>query len=271
MTTLIQTSALQTFSKNLIRLDRFLQLAKSLELNDAEVFRIRKEFFWQTTEDELIKIRDEAVTSKPALETNKPELLKEVTKLQKEREEGFIAEQMSLYHRLRNELTIIQLVSIADGYRNEATTLLFRKKTSSLVRHKTEIVKVLSDTPVPLDWNELYEDIIRVAVNQMTRTAKYRSWIDRIKNDFSLTPSVNGDDIDNIEEIIATRNVLAHNAGIVNRDYEERAAPHYRRTGQTAPVAGSLRHIDQVYCTSAAQCFERVIHAIDAEVYRVTI
>lgn len=265
------TSALQTFSQNLLRLDRFLQLAKSLELNDSEVFKIRKEFFWQTTEDELVKIRDEAVLRRPDLETSQAELLKEITKLQKEREEGFIAEQMGLYHRLRDELTVIELVAIADGYRNEATALLFRKKTSALVRHKAEIVKSLSDTPIPLDWNELYEDIIRVAVNAMTRTAKYRSWIDKIKNDFSLTPTINAADIDDIEEIIATRNVLAHNTGIVNRDYEERAAPHYRRTGQTAPIAGSLRHIDQVYCTSAAQCFERVIHAIDAEVYRVTI
>ncbi len=266
-----QTSALETFSQNLVRLGRFLQLAKSLELNDAEVFKIRKEFFWQTTEDELVKIRDEAITTRPDLETNQPELLKEITRLQKEREEGFIAEQMGVYHRLRDELTVIQLVAIADGYRNEATAMLFRKKTSALIKHKAEIVKALSDTPVPLDWNELYEEIIRVAVNTMTRTAKYRSWIDRIKNDFSLTLVVNPADIDKMEEIIATRNVLAHNAGIVNRDYEDRAAPHYQRTGQIAPIAGSLRHIDHVYCTSSIQCFERVIHAIDREVHRVTI
>lgn len=271
MTTTTQTAALQAFSHNLSRLTRFMQLAKSLDLSDTEVLKIRQEFYWQLTGDELLKIRDEAVTQQPNLEAKPAELLLEVSKLQRQREEGFIVEQLGQYHRLRDELALIQLVAFADAYRNEATALLFRKKTSVLIKHKADIIKALSDLTTPLDWDELYDEIIRVAVNNMTRNIKYRGWVEKIKNDFSLTPSISGSDMDLFEEIIATRNVLAHNSGIVNKDYQDRSLPHFTRIKLPMPPISSLRQIDQLYCTSAIQCVERVLHGIDSEIYRTII
>ncbi|MCA0457127.1 MAG: hypothetical protein LCI00_24360 [Chloroflexi bacterium] len=253
------------------RLNRFLQLARTLDLSDAETLQLKQEFYWQVTSDGVNKFRDVAIAKQPTLEFDPLELFKEITKLQKESEEDYVVEQLGLYHRLRAELTIIQLIAMVDGYRTDATTLLFQKKTASLIKHKSDIVKLLSDVSSPLNWNDLYEDIIRVAVSNMTRNIKYRGWIEKIKNEFSLTPTLVPLDVDQFEEIIATRNLLAHNGCIVSQDYIDRSDAYYRHTGQVMLPIGSQRLVDQNYCTNAIQCISRVLQAIDLEVYRVTI
>lgn len=269
--TIVSTSALITFNENISRLNRFLQLARTLDLSDTETLQLKHEFYGQAAADHVVKLRDEIIAQRPTLEFDPVELVKEIKKLEKSNEKEYVVEQLELYHKLRAELTIIQLVAMADGYRTDATTLLFQKKTSSLIKHKSDILRLLSDVSAPISWNDLYEDIIRVAVSNMTRNIKYSRWIDRIKNEFSVASVVSVADIDQLEEIIATRNILAHNSCMVNQDYIERSDAYYKRTGQIPLPLGSQRVVTQSYCTDSIQCISRILQVLDQEIYRLTI
>lgn len=262
----MSTDALNNFKSNLERLDLYIRFSKSLDLNANEIRTMRTELYLENKGDEMLQISNKLLAENPDLQNNQAEFLKRIVQQQKIDEEKYWEEHiLTLYHRLRDELLIIQLVASADAYRTELTELLLRKNADKLKKHKTDIVKLLGDITNPDSWDEIYEEIVRFGVSNLTRRNKYISWIDKIKNEFNLNISANHGDLLQIEEIIATRNILAHNRKIINQDYVDRSKGFYHHIGQTLPTLGDEREIEHTYCIDSIQCFQRVIQAIDNE------
>ena len=184
---------------------------------------------------------------------------------QKQSENKFLEELVEQFHRSRNELIIIQLVAVADSYRNELTELLLRKKTDSLRKQKKEILSLLIENPTIEDWEVIYDDIIRIGVDSFTRNKKFIGWVEKVKTEFSLPinhPNWHKE-INHLEEVIATRNLLAHNGTSINHDYLNRSSEYYRCVGQDQPNLGDERIIEHSYCVEAIKCFDTVIDAIE--------
>jgi hypothetical protein len=75
---------------------------------------------------------------------------------------------------------------------------------------------------------------------------------------------LNHQDISQLEEIIATRNLLAHNGRIVNKDYLERSSAYYQCIGGCPLNLGDERKISHAYCLDAITCFNTVIDAVES-------
>ena len=165
---------------------------------------------------------------------------------------------------LAQELTIIQLVAMADAFRTGIMTYLFLQRTDLLAESKCEIsfAEILDSGT----WQDLISYIISLETNEWTQLG-FGNWISRLKKQH-LLPSLSIDpkDRNQLEEIIATRNVLIHNRGLIDEEYIRRSRHWYGMMQLQPPVLQAPRYLDKEYYIEAAICIKRIVTAIDREV-----
>lgn len=170
--------------------------------------------------------------------------------------------------QLSRELALIQLCALIDAYRVDVTALLLKTNHNVLKKSKGAITHI--DLITLADWNLIYETIVRNEVATLTKVA-YRIWINTIK-DVQLIPTLTIDfqKVIQLEEVISTRNVLIHNKGLVDEEYQRRSNDWYGISKIPMPNIAVRRNIDNDYYKSAAKCITYVISTIDQEVAKVT-
>jgi hypothetical protein len=170
--------------------------------------------------------------------------------------------------QLSRELALIQLCALTDAYRVDVTSLLLR--TNHVIIRKSKGSISFVDLLSLADWNAIYESIIRAEVDRFTKVA-YRAWVNSLREE-QIIPALIIDfkRVIHLEEIISTRNVLIHNKGLVDEEYQRRSNDWYGMSKNIMPSIGTRRTIDNAYYKAAAECVLYVISTIDQEVASAT-
>jgi len=170
--------------------------------------------------------------------------------------------------QLARELALIQLCALTDAYRVDVTSLLLRTNHTVIKKSKGSMSFV--DLISLGSWDVIYESIIRSEVERFTKVA-YRAWVNSLR-DVQVIPALNIDftKIIHLEEIISTRNVLIHNKGLVDEEYQRRSNDWHGKSKTVMPPIGIRRTIDNDYYKAATKCVLYVISTIDQEVAAVT-
>lgn len=260
----MSTDAYLNFSLNQKRINLFIKFSEALDLDAEEIKQLKTELYWETHEDEVEQIQQQIASEYPSESSTTQ--MKLVMESVRQSESKLLKDLVRQFRRSRDELLIIQLVAAADSYRNELTELLLRNKTDGLRKNKDAIIRILIDNPTASDWDSVYDDIIRSGVNSFIRSSKgYKGWIEKIKKEFSVSMDLPNEhkEISHWEEVIATRNLLAHAGNIINANYLGRSAAYYKETAQAQPQVGEERVINHTYCVEAIDCLDRIFKAVD--------
>lgn len=170
--------------------------------------------------------------------------------------------------QLARELALIQLCALTDAYRVDITSLLLRTNHGVIKKSKGSIS--FADLMSLGNWDVIYENIIRAEVDRFTKVA-YRAWVNSLRDE-QVVPALNIDftRVIHLEEIISTRNVLIHNKGLVDEEYQRRSNDWHGMSKIVMPTVGTRRTIDNAYYKAATRCVLYVISTIDQEVAAVT-
>jgi hypothetical protein len=171
--------------------------------------------------------------------------------------------------RLSRELILFQLMAITEVYQKEATRLLVQHNTEYLSKYRKTLMKMLADKAVTTTWSELYDGLIDAGVDNWT-SGTYINWMDNlIREKLIGTPTTSRVEWLKVDEIKATRNLLAHNRGKVNSSYSARTQEYYKLSGKIQPTNGDERVVDYQYCYDSFQCCEKVVTSIDVEIVKM--
>lgn len=167
---------------------------------------------------------------------------------------------------LAAELALMQLVAMADSYRNSIMRLILDNRPEILSRSKQKLDYSYLEIMALGNWENLREQMIQKELDNWTNIS-YGNWIRKLKREevlpkLSLTP----EQIEQLEEIIATRNILAHNNGIIDQEYIRRSQNWYGISKQDQPQLDTKRGIDKLYYTSASMLIKLIIKSIDEKV-----
>lgn len=171
---------------------------------------------------------------------------------------------------LVKELILIQLVALIEGYKDELSRFLILKQLNQVYKNRrirSRAIQILGNTQTSADWENVYEEIILVAVDDLKRGA-YEDWISKVKNDYLPAISLNRDNPLMLKfiEFIATRNIIAHQQGRITESYLNRTCLFYSHfSSLVPPQIGESRSLDDAYCKEAMNCFFNVIDQIDVE------
>lgn len=172
--------------------------------------------------------------------------------------------------RLSRELILFQLMAMVEVYQKEATRLLVQHNTRYLSKYRKTLMKMLTDKAATTSWGELYDSLIDGGVDNWT-SGTYINWIDNIIREGLIgTPTTPRVEWLKLDEIKATRNLLAHNRALVNSAYLARTNEYYKLSGKVPPSDGDERVVDYQYCYDSFECCEKVIMSIDVEVVSST-
>lgn len=172
--------------------------------------------------------------------------------------------------RLSRELILFQLMAMVEVYQKEATRLLVQHNTRYLSKYRKTLMKMLTDKAATTSWEELYDSLIDGGVDNWT-SGTYINWIDNIIREGLIgTPTTPRVEWLKLDEIKATRNLLAHNRALVNSAYLARTSEYYKVSGKIPPSDGDERVVDYQYCHDSFECCEEVIMSIDVEVVSST-
>jgi hypothetical protein len=169
---------------------------------------------------------------------------------------------------LVRELALVQLVAMIDVYRADLMRLIFKSNTRYLQdsREKYHPKDVLELG----NWEALETDMIERETQQWTKNVAFARWIENVRNR-SLLPQLNlsASAISQVEEIIATRNTLAHNRGRIDAEYIRRSKHWYGIMKRQQPNIGTNRELDNEYYIQSSMCIKHVIEEIDKAAVQV--
>lgn len=169
---------------------------------------------------------------------------------------------------LSRELILFQLMAITEVYQKEATRLLVQHNTEYLSKYRKTLMKMLADKAVTTTWSELYDGLIDAGVDNWT-SGTYINWMDNLIRERLIgTPATSRVEWLKVDEIKATRNLLAHNRGRVNSSYLTRTQEYYKLSGKIQPAIGDERVVDYQYCYDSFECCEKVANSIDVEIVK---
>lgn len=164
---------------------------------------------------------------------------------------------------LTRELTVVHLVALAEAYRRNVMLHIFTHTDSFLRKSTSEIS--YSDVLNIGNWEDLKSEIVSREVEETIRVG-YGNWINKLRKD-GILPTLNIPALDwhQVEELIATRNILVHNRGLIDEEYIRRSKHWYGMNGISQPKVGDPRPVDTSYYMNSVQCLKRTLGAIDSQ------
>jgi hypothetical protein len=169
--------------------------------------------------------------------------------------------------QLSRELVLFQLVAIVEIYQKDITSIIVKTKTEYLSRYKKVLLTIIGAKSATNSWDDLYESIIQEGTKQWL-TGNFWDWINNMIRDKIINTPRNSSNNDwvQLDEIKATRNLLAHSRGIVDKGYLERTKNYYKSFNLQSPNIGIERIITHQYCYDSLICCKKTLESIDDEV-----
>lgn len=168
--------------------------------------------------------------------------------------------------QLSHELAIIQLISMLDSYRMQIMPPLLRSNPTAF--DKSEDQMAYNEILRFGNWDDLIDEIVKREAGNWTSMSHWE-WIETIKKQFPLRLIFDGNSRLQLEEIIATRNILVHNRGIIDDKYIDRSKNWYAANKLSLPSLSSSRQVDSEYYKASARCVKYIIETIDQEAIKI--
>lgn len=165
--------------------------------------------------------------------------------------------------QLSRDLAIVQLVAITDAYRMSVMITILQR-SDALLRKSQEAISY-SEILDAGNWDSLRTELVRRQVDDWMRLG-FGNWINKLRKECLPSLNISPQDWNQLEEVIATRNVLIHNRGCIDDEYLRRTQHWYGMCQLPQPRLGDARQVDTKYFTTAMKCIRQVIATIDKEV-----
>jgi len=243
------------------KLQQFVHFSKSLD-PDAEAIKVyRSSFFTDIKNTVVERAKDRVLTDRPTLANDPVQFASAVTDLQNEIEEEVWEERLLRYHTLRNELTIVQLVTIVEVYISEALRLMFSKKD-------VFILKIITDDHF-MRFKELLkygtiDEVKGEIIERMVQQTMKRSILRMIGFIQECAPkhfSLSDPERIHLERFWDTRNLIIHQNSAIDEAYSVK---------YSIPRGGFLQ-IDEAFIQSYTSILQQVLDRLDTAVYIITI
>lgn len=246
------TSAYVNFRQNIDRLESFIKLSQSLDLNAEEARTLRKGLFDSVLTEEIASIKDQLLLSEPELETNTAELTKRVLTEQMRIGQNYWRDQLDRYYALRNELVIVQLVTLTEIYITDLLTLLFETNKDCLFNQVSETDTMKYEEILEHDSiSDLRDIIIRKRVDQVMRKS-INNMVRSIQR-CCKGPKITDQEFEQLAKIWDIRNLIVHQAGKVDDYFSQKYGLSQ----------GTSFHIDQGFVEDCLRMLNMIFLRID--------
>lgn len=164
---------------------------------------------------------------------------------------------------LVKELAVVNLVAIADAYRSGIMAYILRKDSTIIKKSKLDMS--YSDIIDIGNWEELYSKLVHKTTEEWLGNG-YGVWITKMKEKILPNINIQPENRLQIEEIVATRNTIIHNKGMVDSEYLRRSDNWYGFHKIDPPAIMTKRNLDESYYKSSSRCFKTALKEIDSQI-----
>lgn len=261
MCTRDSTSAYVNFQWSMERLNTFFRLTQSLDLDAKEIRSLKRDFHDSILTDSLSSLRDQLVSEDPQLEKNQAELTNRILLLQKDMGESHLQTILSRYYDLRNELVIVQLVTLTEIYIADLLTLLFGVNNELLLFLESD--NDLMKYEEILKYNSIAE-IKGVIVEKRVQQIMRKSIVNMLKfvQRCCKGPKMSAEEFEEIDRIWDSRNLIVHQACKADEYYAEKYGLNKgdRLTISQQNIENSLDILQTVFSRIDQRAFSEFFH-----------
>ncbi|MBI1293685.1 hypothetical protein GC175_01855 [bacterium] len=220
------TQEYEEFLSNLDKLIQFVQFSKSLDPDATAVKNYRTSYVEDAKSLVLERAKEKVLLSNPLLVENPAKLASVISETQAEVEEEVWAERLSKYHSLRNELTVVQFVTIVEVYIYCLFKLLFKRQPQLM---KNEFTNDHQMRYKELIAYESIDDLHEQITERITKQLMNKSIANMLKAIQKYCPkhvTLTEEDSKAFSYFWDMRNLIVHKGGIVDETF----ASNYSQT-----------------------------------------